>query len=110
MLLKIVEYQVKIVSQVYWRDSVLFVFLLKVFYNFFIIILKFNFFRIPFPPEAPSIETKWFGSGERPTTSEDASVRPFKISVGDDVINDLKSRLKLDLARLKTQHQARLAM
>ena len=37
MLLKIVEYQVKIVSQVYWRDSVLFVFLLKVFYNFFLL-------------------------------------------------------------------------
>jgi hypothetical protein len=54
------------------------------------------------------LESKWFGAGERPKTSADASVRPFKIDIGDPVIEDLKSRIKLDLARLKTQHQASL--
>lgn len=32
-------------------------------------------------------------------------MRPFKIDIKDSVLDDLKTRLKLDLARLKTDHQ-----
>ena len=65
--------------------------------------LKF-FFRIPFPSNPPVVEPVWFGTGERPKL-EDVAIKPFKIEVKDSVLNDLKSRLKLDLDRLKNQHQ-----
>ena len=49
------------------------------------------------------IEPKWFGPGSRPET-EKVSIEPFRISVDDKVLVDLKARLKLDLERLSTQH------
>ena len=48
-------------------------------------------------PEVPEVETKWFGKGAR--TNEDTSVRPFKISVAEKDLSDLRTRLKLDLER-----------
>ena len=48
-------------------------------------------------PEIPAVETKWFGKDAR--TKEDTSVRPFKISVDEKDLSDLKTRLKLDLER-----------
>ncbi len=69
-------------------------------------------FRFPFPSNPPVLEVKWFGKGERPTTTsvDDTKVRPFKIDIKDSVLDDLKTRLKLDLARLKTDHQERLQL
>ena len=43
--------------------------------------------RIPPPPEAPVIEDKWFGKGQR--VKEDESIRPFKIEVDNKVIETL---------------------
>ena len=39
----------------------------------------------------------WFGKGAR--SKEDTSIRPFKISVDEKALSDLKTRLKLDLER-----------
>ena len=47
-------------------------------------------------PEQFRPEEKWFGPGVRPKKMDD-SIRPFKISVPEGKIKDLKARLKRDL-------------
>ena len=53
--------------------------------------------RQPTAAEVPEVEAKWFGEG--PRTKEDGGVRPFKVSVGEKELADLKRRLEADLER-----------
>jgi len=53
-----------------------------------------------FSHKAPTFpEKKWFGHGNRPTT-EDWSIRPFKVAVDIKILDDMKKRITLDLDRL----------
>lgn len=49
------------------------------------------------PEKVPHLESEWWGPGKAPA-KEDTSIRPFKISVSEKVIQDLNHRL--DNARL----------
>jgi len=42
---------------------------------------------------------KWFGPGDRPI-KEDDSIKPFKVNISEEVLDDLKSRIASDLNRL----------
>lgn len=43
-------------------------------------------------PSVPKLEPQWWGPGQQPA-KEDTSIRPFKINVPDDVLEDLNRRL-----------------
>ncbi|XP_003410982.1 epoxide hydrolase 1 [Loxodonta africana] len=43
--------------------------------------------------ETLPLEYGWWGPGTRPTTEEDASIRPFRVETSDEEINDLHWRI-----------------
>lgn len=69
----------------------------------FAAILTDNF---PPKPPMPVVEQKWFGPGQ--SRAEDKSIKTFSINVPDKILTDLKTRIKLDTARLKTSHPSPL--
>ncbi len=55
---------------------------------------------LPARPPFPKVEKLYFGPGQKPT-SESKEIRPFKINFGDKDVKDLKTRIELDVQRLK---------
>lgn len=50
------------------------------------------------PAEIPKISDEYWGPASLSSKPEDTSIHPFKISIDDKVLKDLKSRLQLETA------------
>lgn len=73
---------------------------LAVFVGISSILLAVYYDILPPVPDRPVIPKTWFGKMSESKQNDDVSIKPFRISVKDSELIDLKKRIELDLQRL----------